>query len=135
MASISLSSIASKLTQELPDLWAVYLFGSHASDQALPESDVDLAVLGKSFYTSTGLFNVSSDIATMLKRNVDLVDLRAVPTDLQAQIVTKGQRHVLTNFEQIESFEDFVYSSYARLNEERRYILADIQQRGSVYGR
>jgi hypothetical protein len=71
----------------------------------------------------------------MLKRNVDLVDLRAVPTDLQAQIVTKGQRHVLTNFEQIESFEDFVYSSYARLNEERKYILADIQQRGSVYGR
>jgi predicted nucleotidyltransferase len=135
MASISLSSFASKLDQELSFLWAVYLFGSHASNQAMPDSDVDLAVLGKSPYTAADLFNVSSNLAVMLKRNVDLVDLRAVPTDLQAQIVTKGQRHVLTNFEQIESFEDFVYSSYARLNEERKYILADIQQRGSVYGR
>jgi predicted nucleotidyltransferase len=135
MASISLSSFASKLDQELSFLWAVYLFGSHASNQAMPDSDVDLAVLGKSPYTAADLFNVSSNLAIMLKRNVDLVDLRAVPTDLQAQIVTKGQRHVLTNFEQIESFEDFVYSSYARLNEERKYILADIQQRGSVYGR
>jgi len=135
MASISLSSFASKQDQELSFLWAVYLFGSHASNQAMPDSDVDLAVLGKSPYTAADLFNVSSNLAIMLKRNVDLVDLRAVPTDLQAQIVTKGQRHVLTNFEQIESFEDFVYSSYARLNEERKYILADIQQRGSVYGR
>jgi predicted nucleotidyltransferase len=135
MASISLSSFASKLDQELSFLWAVYFFGSHASNQAMPDSDVDLAVLGKSPYTAADLFNVSSNLAIMLKRNVDLVDLRAVPTDLQAQIVTKGQRHVLTNFEQIESFEDFVYSSYARLNEERKYILADIQQRGSVYGR
>jgi len=135
MASISLSSFASKLDQELSFLWAVYLFGSHASNQAMPDSDVDLAVLGKSPYTAADLFNVSSNLAIMLKRNVDLVDLRAVPTDLQAQIVTKGQRHVLTNFEQIESFEDFVYSSYARLNEERKYIIADIQQRGSVYGR
>jgi predicted nucleotidyltransferase len=135
MASISLSSFASKLDQELSFLWAVYLFGSHASNQAMPDSDVDLAVLGKSPYTAADLFNVSSNLAIMLKRNVDLVDLRAVPTDLQAQIVTKGQRHVLTNFEQIESFEDFVYSSYARLNEERKYILADIQQHGSVYGR
>ena len=135
MSSISLSSFASKLDQELSFLWAVYLFGSHASNQAMPDSDVDLAVLGKSPYTAADLFNVSSNLAIMLKRNVDLVDLRAVPTDLQAQIVTKGQRHVLTNFEQIESFEDFVYSSYARLNEERKYILADIQQRGSVYGR
>ena len=135
MASISLSSFASKLDQELSFLWAVYLFGSHASNQAMPDSDVDLAVLGKSPYTAADLFNVSSNLAIMLKRNVDLVDLRAVPTDLQAQIVTKGQRHVLTNFEQIESFEDLVYSSYARLNEERKYILADIQQRGSVYGR
>jgi hypothetical protein len=64
-----------------------------------------------------------------------VIDLRTVPTHLQAQVVTKRQRHVRTNFEQIKSFEDFVYSSYARLNEERKYILADIQQRGSVYGR
>ena len=135
MASISLSSFASKLDQELSFLWAVYLFGSHASNQAMPDSDVDLAVLGKSPYTAADLFSVSSDIAILLKRNVDLIDLRSVPTDLQAQVVTKGKRHMLRNFQKVEVFEDLVYSSYARLNEERKYILADIQQRGSVYGR
>jgi uncharacterized protein len=135
MTSISLSSVASKLDQELPTLWAVYLFGSHASNQAMPDSDVDIAVLGKSPYTATDLFSVCSDIAFMLKQNVDLIDLRSVPTDLQAQVVTKGKRYILRNFQKVEVFEDLVFSSYARLNEERKYILADIQQRGSVYGR
>jgi predicted nucleotidyltransferase len=135
MTSISLSSVATKLAQELPTLWAVYLFGSHASNQAMPDSDVDIAVLGKRPHIATDLFSVSSDIAIMLKRNVDLIDLRSVPTDLQAQVVTKGKRHILRNFQKVEVFEDLVFSSYARLNEERKYILADIQQRGSVYGR
>ena len=135
MTSISLSSVATKLAQELPTLWAVYLFGSHASNQAMPESDVDIAVLGKSPHTATDLFSMSSDIAIMLKQNVDMIDLRSVPTDLQAQVVTKGNRHILRNFQKVEIFEDFVFSSYARLNEERKFILADIQQRGSIYGR
>jgi predicted nucleotidyltransferase len=101
----------------------------------MPDSDVDIAVLGKSPHIATDLFSVSSDIAIMLKRNVDLIDLRSVPTDLQAQVVSKGKRHILRNFQKVEVFEDLVFSSYARLNEERKYILADIQQRGSVYGR
>lgn len=134
MTSISLSSIASKLDQELTNLWAVFLFGSYASNQAMPESDVDIAVLGKNPYTATELFDISSNIAITLERNVDLVDLRSVPTDLQAQIVTKGQRKVLAQFQNVESFENFVFSSYARLNEERRHILEDIRQRGSIHG-
>ena len=32
-----------------------------------------------------------------------------------------------------EQFEDLVYASYARLNEERRGILNDIRGRGAVY--
>ena len=31
--------------------------------------------------------------------------------------------------------EAYVYSSYARLNEERREILKDVHERGLVYGR
>jgi hypothetical protein len=56
-----------------------------------------------------------------------------VPTDLQAQIVFKGKRTLFAEFSQVEVFEDFIFSSYARLNEERRFILVDIQQRGSIY--
>ena len=32
-----------------------------------------------------------------------------------------------------ERFEDFVFASYARLNEERRGILEDIRRRGRIH--
>ena len=35
----------------------------------------------------------------------------------------------------VEQFEDTTFSSYAKLNEERREILADVQQRRNVYGK
>jgi hypothetical protein len=34
-----------------------------------------------------------------------------------------------------EAFLDFVLSDYARLNEERRHILRDVRERGTVHGR
>ena len=77
---------------------------------------------------------MNPQIASLVGADVDLIDLRSVPTDLQAQVVFKAQRHVLREYQRVEAFEDFVYSSYARLNEERRHILEDIRQRGSIHG-
>ena len=79
------------------------------------------------------IFEVARSAESQFHTTIDLVDLRSVPTDLQAQIISKGKRTLVREFNRVEIFEDFVYSSYARLNEERRFILADIQQRGSIY--
>jgi predicted nucleotidyltransferase len=47
------------------------LFGSHARGQARPDSDVDLAVLGR----DCDLLGLAADLAEAVKREVDVVDL------------------------------------------------------------
>ena len=42
----ALSTIAQTLKVKLPDLWAVYVFGSQIDGTANAQSDVDIAVLG-----------------------------------------------------------------------------------------
>ena len=128
-----ITQIAQTIHNQLPDFWSIYVYGSQASNKALPESDLDVAVLGPEKISRLKLSETAQSTGISLQTQIDLVDLRSVPTDLQAQIVFKGKRTLLAEFNQVEVFEDFIFSSYARLNEERRFILADIQQRGSIY--
>ena len=128
-----ITQIAQTIHNQLPDIWSIYVYGSQASNKALPESDLDVAVLGPEKISCLKLSETAQSTGISFQTQIDLVDLRSVPTDLQAQIVFKGKRTLLAEFNQVEVFEDFIFSSYARLNEERRFILADIQQRGSIY--
>ncbi|MDA7661738.1 nucleotidyltransferase domain-containing protein [Verrucomicrobia bacterium] len=128
-----ITQIAQTIHTQLPDIWSIYVYGSQASNKALPESDLDVAVLGPEKISCLKLSETAQSTGILFQTQIDLVDLRSVPTDLQAQIVFKGKRTLLAEFNQVEIFEDFIFSSYARLNEERRFILADIQQRGSIY--
>ena len=53
---------------------------------------------------------------------------------MRMQVVSTGAIiHVSDKYE-LDVFETYVFSSYARLNEERRAILEAVQQRGRVYG-
>lgn len=135
MSPLRISNIISAIQKQIPSIWSAYVYGSQVSNEALPESDLDVAVLGPDKIPYMELLELAQLAASSSDFEVDLVDLRSVPTDLQAQIVSKGERSVFTNFQLVESFENFVFSSYARLNEERQFILKDIQQRGSIYGR
>ena len=112
----------------------MYLFGSLASGDARPDSDVDLAVLAPRPLPHDRLVRVREELAERLRRDVDLVDLARAPTVLQAQIVSTGR--VLRDLDPAgrERFETYVYSAYARLNEERRGILERIRSEGRIHG-
>jgi hypothetical protein len=71
----------------------------------------------------------------VLYRDVDLVDLLAASTVLRAQVIAYGERLYCGAQFACETFENYVFASYARLNEERDAILRDIRQRGQVYAR
>ncbi len=70
----------------------------------------------------------------MLLRDVDLIDLRRADTVTQAQVVSSGELLLQQNPGLIAQFETDVLSMYAQLNLERQGIIADIVQRGNVYG-
>lgn len=66
---------------------------------------------------------------------MDLVDLTAASTVTRARVIAYGERLYCSDESACEAFEDFVYSAYVRLQEERREIVEDIRRQGSVYGR
>ena len=76
----------------------------------------------------------AADHAAIFGHEVDLVDLFAADAALRVQVIDHG--HVL--FERTPAdrarFEMHALSRYAHLNEERRTILDDVVQWGSIHG-
>ncbi|MEQ1881874.1 MAG: nucleotidyltransferase domain-containing protein [Burkholderiales bacterium] len=122
------------LRNRLPGLIAVYRFGSIASGTARPDSDMDLAILCDQPLNIATRIDLVGQLAVLFGGPVDLIDLSLVSTVMRAQIVTTGERLYCADARKCDTFEDFVFSSYAGLNEEGREILRDIKLRESVYG-
>lgn len=122
------------LQARVPNLLAIYAFGSRIEGTAGPESDLDLAVLVAGYAEPLALFGLAGDLADVAGCAVDLLDLRAASTVMQYQIITTGQRWWASDV-QAALFEAAVLSEKTALDTARAGLLADIQQRGTVYGR
>ena len=122
------------LIQAIPDCQSIYRFGSWGTDFERSDSDIDLAFLPQTPLDSVYRWELAQKLASIARRDVDLVDLLRASTVFRLQVVTTGLRLYAADINKSEWFEDTVFSSYARLNEERRGILDDVRQRGNVYG-
>ncbi len=122
------------LQARVPNLLAIYAFGSRITGTAGPDSDLDLAVLVAGYAEPLALFDLAGDLADVAGCAVDLLDLRAASTVMQYQILTTGQRWWAKDA-QAALFEAAVLSEKTALDTARANLLADIQQRGTVYGR
>lgn len=122
------------LQTRIPDLLAIYAFGSRIQGTTRLDSDLDLAVLVAGYTDSLILFEVANELADVAGYAVDLLDLRAASTVMQYQIITTGERWWTLDM-QAALFEAFILSEKTALDEARAGLLADIRQRGTVYGR
>jgi uncharacterized protein len=122
------------LRQGIPDLIALYRFGSHTKGGTRPDSDVDLAVLTCDPIPALRRFELAQELAVHLHRDVDLVDLRTASTVMRMQVISTGECLDSPNEPARREFEMYVYSDYARLNEERREILNRVRTSGIIYG-
>ncbi len=110
-----------------PNAQAIYLFGSYQTENEWPDSDVDVAVLlspdesGKA--GSLMMSELYSTLGTMLRKDVDIVNLRRAPTVLQKEIVMADRRIYTGNRYATEEFEMLTMSFYQKLNEERAGII------------
>lgn len=116
------------------DLTAIYLFGSWGTEFETKESDIDIAILLATKVSQKEVWEFGQDLAVKMKQNVDLLELKNASTVMRMQIVSEGKRIYCGNRRASEQYEDYVFSSYVRLNEERKGIIEDIQKRGNVYG-
>ncbi|MFN8526013.1 MAG: nucleotidyltransferase domain-containing protein [Chloroflexota bacterium] len=122
------------LRAALPNLLAVYAFGSRVSGGASSTSDLDLAVLVAGRADPVLLWELSGDLARIAGYDVDLMDLRAASTVMQYQVITTGDRW-WTLDAQAPIYESFILSEKTELDEFRAALLEDIARRGTVYGR
>lgn len=127
-------AIVRTLQARLPHLLAIYAFGSRVQGTAQPESDLDLAVLLAGQADVLVLFDLAGDLSDLAMCPVDLLDLRATSTVMQYQIITTGERWWAKDA-QAALFEAAILSEKTELDRARAGLLADIQQRGTVYGR
>lgn len=133
MQDEKLESDVTFLKETVPALLVIYRFGSEAQGTARPGSDVDLAVLAQNRVAPNLLVEVQQGLAMLLHREVDLIDLRAISTVMQIQVLSTGECLFSGDDQARDVFEMVVYASYARLNEERSGILEDIRRQGTVY--
>lgn len=129
------SAVIEQVLRVVPSCIALYQFGSEAKGQAHAGSDLDLAFLSTAPVSPVQRFDLEQDLASLLHQIVDFIDLRQASTVMKMQVISSGKCLYSRNDGDRDRFETWIYSSYARLNEERREILNDIQKRGSVYAR
>ncbi len=126
--------IIDTLSSQIPDLQAVYIFGSQSDDSARPKSDIDIAYLSKTKLSDLSRWNISQKLASLLSTDIDLVDILTTNTIFRYQIISKGTRIYGGGYE-VESFETLAYSFYLRFKEERQPIIDEIYKNRSVLGK
>ena len=127
-------AIVDMLLARVPNLLAVYAFGSRVRGGAGSQSDLDVAVLVAGYAEPLVLWELSGDLADLAGCEVDLLDLRAASTVMQHQILTTGERW-WSEGGQAALYEAAIMSEKTELDTARAGLLGDIRKRGSVYGR
>ena len=133
---IPTDSIVAAVLKHYSDVQAVYLFGSYAANDAWPDSDVDIALL-LPHETSQAcgcllMSELCSELESLLKRKVDLINLRQVSTVFQKEVIMADGRIWQPDEYAADEFEMLTLSYYQKLNEERREILEEIQASGKI---
>ncbi len=123
--------------QYYPDAQAIYLFGSFGTEDEWPSSDVDVAVLlspdesKKAGNLTMGELHLA--LESILKMDVDIINLRNVSTVFQKEIVTADRRIYTGDLYAAEEFEMLTLSYYQKLNEERAEIIESVVADGRFY--
>lgn len=114
---------------------AIYLHGSWGTRWARRESDIDLAILAETRLSFEERSAISREVYAILggENEIDVAELFHADCVFSARVVTEGERILVYNRDAAERFEMMALANYARLNEERTGILADIRRRGTVY--
>ncbi len=121
------------LTKEL-NPYVIYIFGSSVNGVFREDSDIDIAFLSHKDLSEYEIFMISQQLADILKREVDLINLKNASTVFRAQIIGSGEVIYCNDDTRRMYFEMRALKEYALLNEEREVILKNIKERGSVYG-
>ena len=111
----------------------IIIFGSAAKDMLREDSDIDIAFFSDKTHSEYEMFIVGQELATILGRDVDLIDIKKASTVFKAQILGNGKIIYSKDEIQTKTFHMKAYREYCKLNEERKEILDRVKERGAIY--
>lgn len=112
----------------------IIVFGSYAKGKTHKNSDIDIAFYSDDrSLTTYDIFQLSQELADILKLEVDLVNIDFASTVFQAQIYTTGKVIYSKNDTFLKNHQMTALSMYANLNEERDVVLKKIDESRSIY--
>lgn len=118
------SQFLSRIQSAIPDLKAVYLYGSRASGKARPDSDYDVAVLAaEPLEREESFFRLQLELAGLTDSGVNLMDLRSLPIVLRFEVLHGRKRLFCADRAYCVDLESGILSDYQRFAEERQIIL------------
>ncbi|NOZ68908.1 MAG: nucleotidyltransferase domain-containing protein [Deferribacteres bacterium] len=131
------NEIVKTVLKHYPQVQAVYLFGTCGTEDERPGSDIDIAMLlPPAEAVQTGSLLMSDlwlELERLLKKEVDLINLRMVNTVFQKEIISAGRRIYCADEYAADEFEMLVLSYYQKLNEERAEILKEALKSGRFH--
>ncbi len=123
-----------RLIGKLPDLEAIYLFGSRAEGVEKKGSDWDFAFLSRKGLNPKELWDIKSQLEADYNEDIDILDLYQIDTVTQIEVIKGGS--VIWKAENFNPlvFESVVISMFQKLNEERAEILKQVSVQGNIHG-
>lgn len=113
----------------------VVLFGSFSRGLAHEKSDVDLAFYAPHLKISPlEVFQIAGELADVIGRSVDLINIEEASTVFKAQIFGYGLPIFIRDEEAFDRYRMSALSMYTVLNEDRKPILSKIYESGTIYG-
>ncbi|MBF8983130.1 nucleotidyltransferase domain-containing protein [Lutibacter sp. B2] len=128
----SINKIKSFLIEKIDPIF-LYIFGSAVEGYFREDSDIDIGFFSDKKINGYDIFMIKEELADILKRDIDLVDLKESSTVFKAQVVGTGEviysrdENILSEF-RIRSFKE-----YSFLNDEREEILERVKKEGKIY--
>ncbi len=118
-----LETTARIIATTLPDVWAVYVYGSAARADDGPASDIDIAVLLPPRSAIPDKLGLMARIAAAAGRDVDIVDLRRANLDLIHAVLREGRALLIQDEDETLGWEAERMTDYALFNPRRADII------------
>ena len=133
LSDFSIDSQAVRLIRCRTAAFLIILFGSYAKGVTRSDSDVDIAYASEEKLSAYDNFILAQELAVILGRDVDLLDLSKVSTVMKAHIVAFGKVVYCSDEVKRQYFFMKALKEYATLSDERAVIVDSIATRGAIY--
>ena len=106
----------------------IVIFGSFALGTQNSESDIDIAIRTDKEISKKDIFELSNKLSDILKRDIDLVDLKQIQDGFRYEILINGETIYTKDATNFEYYKLDMYREYLELNESRQDIIKKMKE-------